>query len=371
MAGSDEPKLRELDEVLEHIGEGFQVIDRQWRYVYVNRAACEHGRRSREELIGRTMIEVYPDIETTPMFHALEQCMANGEPQTFDNEFTFPDGSKRWFELRIYAVPEGVAVSSVDITERKQLQEQVRRAAKMELMDRMASGLAHDFNNMLTVIMSFASSALQSSAQGDSRTAGEDLEQVLQATRRAADLIQKLFDAASTSWSEAAPVDIGPVLARINQRLRSVLQPHIALREHIAQPLWTVPLSEDSLERLILNLAFNARDAMVKGGILTIEACNQVVDEARTTACGQILAAGEFVAITVRDVGPGIDPTLHDRIFEPFYTSKGRRGTGLGLSTCLGITHQVGGAMELDSAPGKGARFTAYLPRRVALSGSP
>jgi len=195
---SDASRNRVALDVLDSLVEGCQVIGFDWKYLYVNNTVATQGHRSKEDLVGRTMMECYPGIDGTPMFSMLRRGMADRAHHRMENEFAFPDGSKGWFELRFVPVPEGVCILSLDITENKRSQaalarseEQLRHAQKMEAIGRLAGGIAHDFNNVLSVILSYAQ------LMGDELEPGAplraDVEEIRKAGERAADLTRQLL----------------------------------------------------------------------------------------------------------------------------------------------------------------------------------
>ncbi len=148
---------QDLSTILDEMREGLQVIDREWRYTYLNKAAAEHGRRPREELLGRMMMECYPGIADTAVFALMRSCMVERRSASVTNNFTYPDGLVQTFELRIAPCDVGIMVLSIDVTEGRKLEAQYRHAQKMEAIGRLAGSVAHDFNNSLSVILSYAS----------------------------------------------------------------------------------------------------------------------------------------------------------------------------------------------------------------------
>jgi two-component system, cell cycle sensor histidine kinase and response regulator CckA len=358
MAVSD-PGLAFLD----HIREGLQIIGRAWRYHYVNRAAAEHGRRAREELVGRTMMECYPGIDATDMFAMLQRCMESSSVERVENEFTFPDGSRARFELSVEPVPEGVLILSVDITERKTLEAQLHQAQRLESIGRLAGGIAHDFNNLLTVIISFAEFARASQPEGSGDDDDDDMDQIITAAHRAAGLVRQLLAFSRRQVVDPRVLSVNDHVTELEKMLARVLGEDIELSNKLDPELWPVRIDPGALEQVLMNLAVNARDAMPEGGKLTLETNNVALDESYQAARGGVVEPGEYVVLAVSDSGAGMDLETQAHIFEPFYSTKGERGTGLGLSTCYGIVKQAGGHIWLYSEPGAGTTFKIYLPR--------
>jgi PAS domain S-box-containing protein len=196
--------------VLDLMQEGLQVIASDWRYLYVNRAAAEHGRRSKQDLIGRTMFEVYPGIEHTPLYAALERCMHERTAECFENEFTFVDGKRGWFEVRIEPVPEGILVLSIDATMRRELERNLALSQKMDALGRLAGGVAHDFNNILTVIMQSTEFVAGSLAPDDPNQA--DLHAILNVTDRGARMVRQLLAFSRREPRNARALDVNAAL---------------------------------------------------------------------------------------------------------------------------------------------------------------
>jgi PAS domain S-box-containing protein len=360
-----------LTDILEHLREGCQVIGFDYRYLYVNSAVCAQARTSREELLGRTMMEAYPGIDGTPMFAVLRRCMEERTPAEMENMFEFPDGSKGWHELRFAPVPAGVFILSLDITERKraeqaleQAEARLQAAQRMESIGRLAGGVAHDFNNLLSVIISYTEFALEGVRPGDPLRS--DLEEVEKAGHRAAALTRQLLAFSRKQVLEPEIVDLGAVLSNMASMLQRLLGEDLALRLVLAPDLGSVRVDPGQMEQVVMNLAVNARDAMPSGGHLTIETANVELDDA---CASQHLSVppGPYVTLSVSDDGAGMSKETLGRIFEPFFTTKERgKGTGLGLSTVFGIVKQSGGGIWVYSELGRGTTFKVYLPRLLS-----
>ncbi len=352
-------ELSRLRGALDSIGEGFQIIGFDWRYLYVNTAVARHGRRPADELLGRTMMECYPGIDQTEMFRALARCMSERVPSSLENEFTYPDGKKAWFELRIQPCPEGICVFSVDVTERKRLESQLRQAQKMEGIGRLAGGVAHDFNNLLSVILSYSSLALRDLKPTDGARA--DIEEIEKAGQRAAELTRQLLAFSRPHASDQRIVSVNRVVADMHKLIQRLVGEDVTVRLALGTETGKVKMDPTHLEQVVMNLVVNARDAMPKGGVLTLETTNLHLDEGfARTHLG--VTAGPHVMLAVSDTGIGMDRATQERIFEPFFTTK-EKGTGLGLSTVFGIVKQAEGHIWVYSEPGQGTTFKVYLPR--------
>lgn len=248
-----------------------------------------------------------------------------------------------------------------DITRRRLAEEQLRQAQKLEAIGQLAAGIAHDFNNILTVITTIAECLKEDLEAGCAQVA--DVEAIQQAAQRAASLTRQLLAFSRKEVTAPRRLDLNDVLGDLETMLRRLIGEDVDLTMVKGCHLGLVLIDPGHLQQVIMNLAVNARDAMPRGGKLTIETSSVVLDEAAARAhLG--LAAGAYVVLAVSDTGVGMDAATRARIFEPFFTTKEPgKGTGLGLATVCGIVGQAGGGVWAYSEPGMGSTFKVYLPR--------
>jgi PAS domain S-box-containing protein len=285
------------------------------------------------------------------------EAREQGVPSRSEFRFIAQDGRTVWVLDQTIPVRDasGSIVSHqgflLDITEQKQLEEQLRQSQKMEAIGQLAGGIAHDFNNMLTAITGYAELLGYSFAEGDSRL--DDIGELKRAAAHAAGLTRQLLAFSRKQTLLPQRLDANEVVSGLEPMLRRTIGDQIEITLELEPGLAQVEADPDQLTQVVLNIALNARDAMPEGGRLTIS--TSAVD------------AG--VAIVVSDTGTGMDEETLEHIFEPFFTTKDTgKGTGLGLATVYGVVSQSGGRIEVESQPGAGSTFRVLLPRAAALS---
>jgi two-component system, cell cycle sensor histidine kinase and response regulator CckA len=335
-----------------------------WLILAVNDAALKQYGYEREEFVGLPVLEVRPpegraeaERIMSEIPHgfwkttAVQHCRKDGSVFTADvwSRDTMVDGRP----VRIATINE--------VTERIRLQEELQQAQKMEVLGRLAGGVAHDFNNALTAII--GSSGLLMDQLRDDPEARADLESIQEAAQRAAILTRHLLAFSRQQTLHVRVCPLAEVVARSVELLERILDDHIELRTRIDPGSWSVRIDATQLEQAIMNLAVNAQDAMPAGGTLILATENLSVspEEARRAPS---VPPGDYAELTVRDTGTGMDEITRSRIFEPFFTTKPPpEGTGLGLSMVYGVVRQSGGFITVDSTPGAGTSFRILLPR--------
>ncbi|MFZ5439764.1 MAG: ATP-binding protein [Myxococcota bacterium] len=255
-----------------------------------------------------------------------------------------------------------------DVSREADLEGQLRQSQKLEAIGQLAGGVAHDFNNLLTVVLSNTQVLLRDTLSEDQR---ESLQMIDEAGQRASQLTRQLLAFGRRQVLHVTEVDLGEVVTRATALLRRVIGASIELKTDVPSGLWPVRADAGQLEQVLMNLAINARDAMPSGGTLGIALSNATL-EGTPTADGQTVPPGDYVVLRVADSGSGMSAETLSRAFEPFFTTKpAGRGTGLGLSTVLGIVRQSGAFIWVYSEPGRGSVFRIAFPRQRDLKAAP
>ena len=298
-------------------------------------------------------------------------CQSTGEKFVAEYRMKARDGHVVWFSDHAVVVrdeagqPRHLHGVMFDITGRKGLEEQLSQAHKMDAVGRLAGGVAHDFNNILTTILGYSELILRRT--GDERTR-DNATEIKKAADRAASLTRQLLAFSRKQTLQPQVLDLNAIVGEMDRMLSRLITEAIHLDVRVDPAVWRVKADPGQIQQVIMNLAVNARDAMPSGGTLAIETGNVVLDEHyvrhHADAC-----AGEHVMLAVSDTGSGISREVKEHLFEPFFTTKGLgQGTGLGLATCYGIVKQSGGHISVYTELGRGTTFKIYLPRAVEVA---
>jgi signal transduction histidine kinase/ActR/RegA family two-component response regulator len=307
-----------------------------------------------------------PDVRNV-VATRLDACMREGTPFDTEAQLITARGRRVWVRIIGYAERDAEGTISrvqgalQDVSERHRLEEQLRQAQKMEAIGQLAGGVAHDFNNVLSVIFSYASLASGPLHPGDPLLA--DLGEIRKAGQRGAELTRQLLAFSRHQAVSPRVVDVSAVARGVERMLRRLVGAELEFSVLLAEQGAHTLADRGQLEQVLMNLVVNARDAMPRGGRITLETklLTVIADEARTHPG---IPVGPWVVLTVHDTGIGMDATTRSRMFEPFFTTKAKgHGTGLGLSIVYGIVAQSRGHVRVDSEPGRGTTFHIYLPR--------
>ena len=344
------------------IGDALLMLDARRRIADLNRAAAVMLGRSRADAAGVIVNELLPGLGE---FHE--------QPCRVDLPRPSPSG-ERVFDASVTPIRTrdrrltGYVVLLRDVTERRQLEEQLRQAQKMEAIGKLAGGVAHDFNNLLTAIIGFAALAREELPAGS--PVHDSLAQIQRSADQAASLTRQLLAFGRRQILQPEVLNLSEVIADVLPMLRRLIGADIEIATELLPDLPSIRADRTQVQQVLLNLAVNARDAMSHGGQLTIRTSQEIV-EARTDTKND-LAPGQYVVLEVADTGEGLDAAMAERIFEPFFTTKEfGQGTGLGLSTVYGIAKQSGGDVQVLSTPGRGATFRVFLPAATDASQQP
>ena len=369
-----EAKFRAL---LESAPDPLVAVNRDGRIVVVNAQAEKTFGYKREELLGQPMdILVVERLREkcsqyrASFFNAPSKSPAGATLEIFGLR---KDGTEFPVEinLSLLATEEGLWGSAAirDLTERRKLESQFRQAQKMESIGTLSGGIAHDFNNLLTVILSYSNSMVEELA-GDSKHQ-RAAEQIQQAAERGAALTRQMLAFSRQQVFQVRVLNLNDIIRNLLKMLQRIIGEHIEITTALADDLKPVKADPGQLEQVLMNLSVNARDAMPKGGKLTLETSNVVLDE-DFVRLNVGASAGPQVLLTVSDTGTGMDRATQARIFEPFFTTKGPgQGTGLGLAMVYGVVKQSGGSIWVSSRPGAGTTFNIYLPQAQGVSEAP
>ncbi|MEK6674056.1 MAG: ATP-binding protein [Planctomycetota bacterium] len=361
--------LRQILDINPHL---IFAKDRAGRFTLVNKALADIYGTTIEQLIGKTDADFNPNPEQVAFFRQMDLQVMDTLKEIEIPEEVISDatGKKHWLQTikRPIVGADGKANQmlgvATDITQRKNLEDQLRHSQKMEALGKLAGGIAHDFNNMLAVILGNAERLLNRTKQQGLRDEdlATSLEMIVSSSERAALLIRRLLAFSRKQPISPIVLDLNRGVTEMTALLRRLLGENVQLHVRAEAVQDHVRADPGQIEQIMVNLAVNARDAMPHGGTLTVRTLTTMADEA-LAVLGSATKESRFVKLSVSDTGLGMTQEVAQRIFEPFFTTKPvGQGTGLGLSIVYGIVKQIGGHIVVDSAPGQGTRFDIYLP---------
>ncbi|WP_224982222.1 PAS domain-containing hybrid sensor histidine kinase/response regulator [Geomonas agri] len=366
--------LRSAKEYTENLIQAASVmilgLDLKGRVTLFNRTAEEVTGYRQEELAGQNWFETVMGAEA---FYKMCGTPHKGTDQqrmdACEGQIVTKNGAMRTVSWRNSAIIEkGVRIGTlcfgIDITEHRKIEAQLRHSQKMESIGQLAGGVAHDFNNMLSVMLGYAQLAQLETVETTSLWVY--LQEIIKAGERSRDMVRKLLAFSRKEIISPRAVNLNEHCLETEKALSRLIGEEVRFNFIPDPKLWTVKIDPSQVDQILMNLAVNSRDAMPGGGVLTIQTGNVEVDEA---FCDYRLDAkpGSYACLSVIDTGTGMDRELVKRIFEPFFTTKEvGRGTGLGLATVYGIVTQNGGFVDVESEPGRGTTFHIYLPQLTA-----
>ncbi len=357
----------------EYSSECFAMLERtdggQFRFAEVNAATLALYGMTRAQVIGRTTAQVLGDLPAQQIDACLDTCLRSRSPQRYERS-----QGARTIEALATPVPDQerqasrAIVSARDITERRQLEDQLRQSQKMEAVGQLTGGIAHDFNNMLAIVMGSLDLARRRLAKGSVDGVAKWIDNASEGAGRAATLTSRLLAYSRRQPLDPKVLDVNALVAATSQLLRQTIAETVQVETVLAGGLWKVFADPSQVENSLVNLAVNARDAMPNGGTVTIETRNCDLDE-RYARVHADVKPGQYVMISLTDTGVGMQPEIAERAFEPFFSTKEPgKGTGLGLSQIFGFAKQSHGHVKIYSEVGHGTTVKLYLPRYLGAT---
>ncbi len=338
------------------------------RFLAVNEAMIQLVGYSRDELLAMNLRDLVPPDSLHEVVHGVEGIAVGTIQHIGVRPYRCKSGKLVLVDITGHAMSfEGRRVQlaiGIDVTQQRQMEEQLRQAMKMEAIGQLAGGVAHDFNNILAVILANAEMVIEDT--GPDSGSHEDLLEIEAAAMRAAALTRQLLTFSRQQPREVTVIAMNAIVINLEKMLSRIVGEDIAISALLCGQLGAIRADVGQLEQVVMNLVVNARDAMPSGGRLSIETSNAELDELEATQLG--VPPGRYVKLSVTDTGCGMSAATRARIFEPFFTTKRvGKGTGLGLSTVFGIVRQSEGAILVTSKLGSGTTFQVLFPRCESL----
>ena len=357
---------RDLQAIMDHSPAVIYVKDLEGRYLFINKEFSDVLQIDRNTAIGKNDFEIHPKNVAAKIRSNDAEVIKSGDALEFEEKVVQADGRCTYMSIKFPLLDEAGQIYalcgiSTDITDRKQQEEKLRRSLKMDALGKLTGGIAHDYNNMLGIINGYAellSTALSEQKQPELARYAEEIHH---AGERNALLTRKLLDFSRHKNTETDTMNINMMLQNEQHMLEKILTARIKINFDLDENLWPVSVDSADMENAVINLSINAMHAIDDNGELTFQTRNEQVDEVEAGNLG--LHKGDYIKFSVIDNGCGMDTSIKDKIFDPFYSTKGDRGTGLGLSQVYGFIERSNGAIKVYSEPGHGTQFVFYFPR--------
>lgn len=362
-----EIELSMLSHALRNVSESLSVFDLQGNIIFVNESFIQTYGYPKEELIGQSINKFHPSEKPRQIFKSIIEKTLK---ESWEGELTAARKNGENFTIYIRTSPvmdeDGTPIVIVcvarDITEKKQLEDQLRQSQKMEAIGQLAGGIAHDFNNLLTVIEGYTE--LLFSNIGENDPSYNFIRQIKKAADRATALTGQLLAFSRRQILQPKTIDVNALVSEMSIMLKRLIGEDIEFSTLLSPDIGSIKADRSQMEQVLMNLAVNARDAMPDGGLLTVETKMVSLEAAMYESHHSGIRKGDYVMLAISDTGVGMDKDTQERVFEPFFTTKEKaKGTGLGLATVYGIVKQSGGHIWVYSEVGHGTTFKIYLPK--------
>ena len=359
---------RDMQAVMDNTPAVIYIKDIEGRYQYINKKFETLFHVHIDDIINKTDYDIFPD-EIAHMFQkndkeviALKQTIVHEETAPHDDGLHSYNSTK-YPLLREDGTVYAICGISTDITKSKEQDEFIRRSQKMDALGKLVGGVAHDYNNMLGVILGYTN--LLDGMQDNSAKQKKYIHQILHAAERGSQLTKRLLSFSSSNPEDTRALNINQLITDIEGLLKKTLTPKIVIKLELDEALWPVWLDRNNLEDIILNISINAMHAINGNGSLTLRTANISANNSNNKHL-PFIEKNDYVLLQISDTGCGMDAFTKEKIFDPFFTTKGEFGTGLGLSQVYGYVQQSGGTITVDSTPGEGTQFNLYFPRYTA-----
>jgi len=355
---------RDMKDIMDHSPAVIYVKNMEGRYTFINQQFEKLVHMQNKDIIGKTDQDLFPKNISDELIRNDKAVLAAQHSLELEEIVLFDDGPHTYVSIKFPLFDEhGNIYSScgisTDITDRKKQDEQLHRSQKMDALGKLTGGVAHDYNNMLGVILGY--SELLEAKLSSQPALIEYLKKISHAGERGAKLTKKLLNFSRKRSSEVEIINFNTLLKDERHLLEKTLTVRIKLVFELAEDLWPVRLDSGDLEDVIINMSINAMHAIEGNGQLTIQTSNEKINKVDAQRLN--LKSGDYVLFSITDTGSGMDEETKGKIFDPFFSTKGEQGTGLGLSQVYGFIERSDGAINVYSKPGQGTKFTLYFPR--------